>query len=753
MFGVPFGVVLNGHAERVWGHLVTPSYFSTFGVRPAIGRFFDAHPDGHSAVVSYRFWKEHLAADPRAVGDTLRINGQPITILGVASKDFIGAMPMTPADLFLPLPPDPAILPALAGNALENPQLAVLVTVGRLQPFVNRDSAEAELDALEWQFEQDTGDLDRNRPGRRITLADGGKCLPLREQDKPFFTSFFMIMAGLIMMIACANVANMMLARAASRRREIAVRLALGAGRGRIVRQLLTESLLLACAAGLAGAIASVWIMRAAGQIRMPTPVPWNYSFLQPDYRVFFLAFALSLATGLAFGLVPAFQATRADLTPALKEGGSVRVRRLRHLSLRNVLMVSQMAGSLTLLVILGFLAIGIQSTLGVQAGFNPANLYLISLDPTSDGYTAERSASFFPKLLDQVQALPSVKAASLSVTVPVAMVTSRVTISASESGATAARGLHRAIAHTVGKDYFVTTGIPILAGRPFRRQEETEDSGSVIVTEALVKDIWPAHDPLGRSLEISRGAEGTVVRILPSSYDYRPVAHTPESRTFEVIGVAGDVAEGLVAGKPQPAIYFPLRSSDYTQPAQQGITLIVRARPGVDAVALVRREIAAIDPTLTPFYAGSMAQHVDEFMSPLRGATWTYGFIGFFGLILSAVGLAGMTAHSVARRNHEIGIRLALGAGSGSVLGLIMREGARLIVAGPAIGMGGAWTASRGLAAMTTAVGQVASTSSSNPIVLYGAPILLASIALVACYIPARKSLGVDPAVTLRQE
>jgi len=172
-----------------------------------------------------------------------------------------------------------------------------------------------------------------------------------------------------------------------------------------------------------------------------------------------------------------------------------------------------------------------------------------------------------------------------------------------------------------------------------------------------------------------------------------------------------------------------------------------------VDAVALVRREISGIDSNVTPFYAGSMAQHVDEFMSPLRGATWTYGFMGFFGVILSAVGLAGMTAYAVARRNHEIGIRLALGAGSGSVLGLIMKEGARLIAVGTAIGMAGGWAASRGLAAMTTAVGQVASTSPSNPIVLYGAPLLLASVALLACYVPARKSLRVDLAVTLRQE
>jgi hypothetical protein len=304
-----------------------------------------------------------------------------------------------------------------------------------------------------------------------------------------------------------------------------------------------------------------------------------------------------------------------------------------------------------------------------------------------------------------------------------------------------------------VGKDYFATTDIPILAGRTFRLQDEAEDSTGVVVSEALVTQFWPGQDPLGRALEIANAEGDVIVRILPSSYDYRPAVHSRASRIFEVIGVTGNVSEGLVAAKPQPAIYFPLRPSDYAQPSQQGVTLIVRARPGVDAVALVRREIAAIDPNITPFYGGSMAQHIDEFMSPLRIATWTYGFIGFFGLILAAVGLAGMTAYSVARRNHEIGIRLALGARSGSVLGLMMREGARLIAAGTAIGMACAWAASRGLAAMTTTVGQVASTSPSNPFVLYGAPLLLASMALAACYVPARKSLRVDPVITLRQE
>jgi predicted permease len=745
---VPFGVALNGHTERVWGHLVTPTYFSTFGVTPAIGRFFTADPNSRVAVLSHRFWKEHFAAYPTIAGRTIRINGQPVTIVGVAAPDFLGAMPMTPADLFLPLPPDPSIEPALTAAALERSDLATVSVVARLQPWTTMTTAEAALDAVARQFERDTGNPNRDRPGRRITLVEGGKCLPLRKQDKPFFTTFFTVMAGLIMMIACANVANMMLARAASRRREIAVRLALGAGRSRIVRQLLTESVLVAGAAGIVGAIASAWLMRAAGELRMPLPIPVTYGFLQPDLRVLLLTLVLSLLTGVIFGLAPALQATRADLTPALKEGGNVRVRRRRRLSLRNVLMVSQMAGSLTLLVIVGYLSIGIQSKLGVQAGFNPDNLFLISLDPTKDGYTPERSAIFFPKLLDRVQALPSVTAASLSVSIPVSMGYDQVTFLVPGNK----RTVESAFRHIVGKDYFATTGIRILAGRAFHPGEETEGETSVIVSETLAKQFWQGQDPLGRTLEIAN-VNMLLAGILPSPSLYRPRTFVHGTKTFEVIGVVHDVAEGLVTNKPRPAIYFPVRPSDFAQPAQQGITLMVRTHPGIDAVSLVRREIDAIDTNITPFYAGTMMQHIDDFMSPLRAASWTYGVIGIFGLVLAAVGLAGMTAYSVASRQHEIGIRMALGAGHGRVLGLIMKEGTLLIAIGLAIGIAGAWAASRLLAAISAEVGQVASTGANDPLIVFGAPLLLATMALAACYVPARRSLRVDPVVTLRQE
>ncbi len=358
-------------------------------------------------VVSYRFWQEHLASDPSAIGRTFRVNSQPVTIVGVGPKEFLGASPLLfAADLWMPLSVGERVAPELSGNALERRDRRIFHVVGRLRPGITTSRVEAELDAAAQQIEQENGDPAGTQKGRRVLLVEGGKLLPLSKQDLPFFTSFFTVISGLILLIACANVGNMMLARAAGRRKEIAVRLALGAGRARIVRQLMTESMILVAGAAVPAFLASMWLMRLLSGVRMPLLIPVAYDF-QPDARVLLLTTLLTGATGLIFGLVPALQATGSGLTPALKEGGAVRLPGRHRFHLRNLLMVGQFAGSLTLLVILGLLSFGIQTTLGVQAGFNPKNLYLISLDPVRDGYSAPQAAAFLQKLLDRVKLLP----------------------------------------------------------------------------------------------------------------------------------------------------------------------------------------------------------------------------------------------------------------------------------------------------------------------------------------------------------
>jgi macrolide transport system ATP-binding/permease protein len=740
---VPFGVSLSGKTERTWGHLVTPSYFATLGVRPALGRVFDTtHEQSTDVVVSYRFWQNHLASDPTIIGKTLRINGHPCVVLGVGPKDFLGASPaMFAADLWMPLSTNAGIAPELAGNALERRDLTMFQITGRLKPGVSIERAEAELNAVAAREAQtEEFQSDRREQKRGVTLVSGGKMLPIRKQDLPFFKEFLMVMAGLVVLIACSNVANMMLARAAGRRREIAIRLAMGASRARLIRQLLTESMLVAAGAGMLGFLISVWLMRWASQMKMPYPIPISFD-MNPDVRVLLFTMALTVFTGLVFGLAPAIETTRTDLAPALKQGGIIQLPRQRRWSLRNGLVLCQMAASLTLLLLTGYMGLGIQSSLGLQQGFNPRNLSLIALDPIRDGYSGAQASAFFDKLLARLRRLPSITAACLTDTVPVAMSgNAGVTFSGEHKNAGSA------LRHTVGEGYFDTAGIPILLGREFRK----EDADAVIVSEDFVRKFWSGRNAVGQHIEIGNGEVSPALGALPGTFDLRPELLGKGRRTYEVVGVSQDVAEDFVAQKKHPVIYFPLSAADFARPSLRGITLMLRARPGVDAIGAARREIAAMDPALTPFHARSMLEQIDEFLSPLRAASWTYGMIGAFGLILASVGLAGVTAYSVSQRSREIGIRVALGAQNRDVLALVIKEGFVLVVVGSVVGLAAAWAGIRILSGLFFTV---ASVQSSDPLLLAGAPLLLAALAMLACYLPARRSTRIDPAAALRQE
>ena len=740
---VPFGVTLGERTAREWGQLVTPSYFATLGVHPAMGRFPSEDQPGGAVpvVVSYRFWQERLASDPSAIGRSLEVNSRPATVVAVGPKEFAGASPVLfAADLWVPLSAGDNVAPELADNTLERRDRTIFRVVGRLKQGVSMAGAEAALDATARQIERDNGDPNRDKPGRRVTLLDGGKLLPLRKQDLPFFTSFFIIMSSLVMLIACANVANMMLARAAGRRKEIALRLALGASRARIVRQLLTESLLVALGAAVPGILLSLWLLHLMAGVKMPVLVPVTFD-LHPDWRVVLSTIGFTGLTALLFGLAPAWQAAKVDLASGIRPARRWRV--------RNLLMVSQFAGSLTLLVILGLLSVGIQTTLGIQSGFHPRNLYLMSLDPIRDGDSPEQTTAFFERLLDRVQRLRTVSAACLTETVPVSIGSARMQVSAPGEGA---RETVTANRHVVGKDYFDTAGIPVVMGHAFRQEDQVNRTPSGVVSQEFAREFSRGGNLLGQQIEVGND-QVAVDRILPGSFDYRQGVPGSRGRIFTVVGVVGDVAEDLVAQKPHPVVYFPLRQADYARPPAQGITLMVRAAPGAGGIEAVRREIAAIDANIKPFNVRSMDDQIDQFMAPLRSATWTYRVIGIFGLLLSAVGLAGMTAYSVAQRTREIGIRMALGARRANVLRLVMKEGALLVAAGTAVGMACAWTGSRALAFMNSSVGKVTSGSASDPLVLFGAPLLLASLALLACYLPALQSMRIDPVEALREE
>ena len=759
---VPFGVSLDGRTHRIWGHLVTPSYFSTLGVLPFLGRLFTADEEqpgrAPTVAVSHRFWRNYLGADPAIVGKTLRVNGRPCSVVGVGPEGFEGASPMAyGSDLWLPLSVGDRVAPELAGDVLERHDRAIFHVVARLRSGVTPPQAETALDSIARRIEQEEGDADRHQKGRRVILLPGGKVMPVRKQDLPFLTSYFTLLGGMILLIASSNVANVMLARAADRRKEIAVRLALGAGRGRLVRQLLTESMLVAAAAGVLGFAMAVWVMRLASQLKLPYPMPLTLR-LEPDGRVLLFTIALTAFTGVAFGLLPALQATRADLTPALKEGGAVRLPRFRRLSLRNLLVFGQVAGSLALLLITGFLVIGHQRMTGTDVGFDSRRLFLISLDPVRDGYTGGQSAAFFEKLLDRLRGLRSVASVGLADSAPMTMVgkpTVTYTVSGPGPENTGGRVIHGARRYHVDRDFFDALGLPILRGRAFRKQDENAGAMAAIVSEKLVRECWNGEDPLGRRIEI--GDENVpVFRVggKPSPDDRGPHM-LGKPRVFEVVGVAPNIRDGItmVASEAPATIYLPLRLEDYGRASLQGMTLLVRGAPGSDAVDPVRREISAIDDRIAPFRVRGMADQIGEIMLPVRAALYTYGFIGVFGLILASVGLAGVTAYSVAQRRREIGIRMALGARGADVLRLVMKEGAILVGAGALAGIAAGHAGTRLLSVFMSQVARTAGASLSDPLVLAGAPILLVSLALVACYLPARKSTRIDPVIALRQE
>jgi predicted permease len=754
---VPFEISIGRQKDRKWGHVVTGSYFSTLGVSPELGRFFEKEDEATHApvvVISDRFWQDSLRSDPLAIGKMLQINGASFTVIGVGPKGFLGASPIIyGADLWAPVWVGGQIVPELGDNAIERPERAMFHVVGRMQPNVVVSEVESALDTVARQVERDYGDPKRNDKGRRVLLVAGGKQLPIREQDLPLFTEFFTVLGGMVLLIACSNLANMMLARATDRRKEIAVRLSLGASRARLIRQLLTESMLLAFGAGVAGFCLSVWLMRGASQLRIPYPMPVLLD-LTPDVSALAFTFGLVLFAGLALGLVPAWQSTRADVTPALKEGGTVQLRRFRKLNLRTVLVLSQVAGSLALLLLTGFLVLGNQTTLGLSVGFNPKNLYLMALDPIRDGYTGEQATVFFKNLLDRVKRLPAASAVCLTDTVPLAINgNARVTFSDARVADSSSRSIHNADKYVVGKDYFETLNIPVVLGRGFRAEDELEKATAVVVSEELVTRFWKGEEAIGRSIEVSKGAVDPGWGLWPGTFDHRTGPLADAQQVFQVVGVVKNVARGFGMEKPAPAVYFPLRPSDYTQPSFQGMTLIVRGALGVDAIAAVRREITSMDASVAPFNVRSMADQINQTLFAVRIEVWTYGVIGVFGVILSLVGLAGMTAYSVTQRFREIGIRMALGARKIDVLGLIMKQAAVLVGIGTVVGLAAAWAGMRTLAAVFSSVARSGGVTAYGPTLLIGAPILLALFALIACYLPARRSMHIDPAVTLRQE
>jgi putative ABC transport system permease protein len=704
---VPFAVNLTGagEPERLTGSLVTANYFRAFGVGPARGRVFGADEERSGpapvAVLSDGLWKRRFGGDPSVVGKTLTLDGKGVTVVGIAPPEF---QYPAGAEVWLPIDYDNPEMKARAAHFFR--------PIGLLKQGVTLEQARAETDLIARRLEEQYPESNA-----RWSL----NLVPLQEQVVGGFrTSLWVLLGavGFVLLIACANVSNLMLARAASRRRELALRTALGASRWRVVRQQLTESVLLGVAGGAVGLLLATWgvdVLAALGAGDIP-----RSREIGVDGRVLAFTAALSLLTGLAFGLLPALRASRPNLNEVLKDAGRGTSGPGRG-RVRAALVVAEIALALTLLAGAGLLVKSFVGLRRVNPGFDPANVLTLRIDlPRARYAKPEQAAAFFGELQRRVAGLPGVEAAGMVSELPLSGQPNDMYFSVAGRPTQTADEKVTADYRRVNHDYFRAMRIPVLRGRTFTEQEVTGDGKVVVINEALAREFFPDEDPLGQHLVINFGK--------------------PEE--FEIVGVVSDVRHRSLEGDVYQMMYVPtLRIG--------GTNLVVRTSSS-DPLALasaVRGEVAAVDRDQPISAVRTMEEVVSGSVAQQRFRTLLLAAFAAVALLLAGVGIYGVIAYSVTHRTHEIGIRMALGARAGDILKMVVGQGMVLALAGVAVGLLAALALTRVMSSLLFGV------SATDAWTFAAVSLLITAVALLACIVPARRATKVDPMVALRYE
>jgi predicted permease len=749
LLSVPFAVApgggRNARAERFYGHIVSPEYFATLGVTPAAGRFFSPETEKPGmapvVVVADRFWRSHLNSDPRAVGRAVRLNGQLATIVGIAPPDFLGMWPFNPADLFVPVTCGSALAPELAGDPLHTRDLEMFRMVLRLPHGVSITAAESALDATTLALDRQVPDADRDRDpkSRQLRLMPAGTFGLTTPEQRAFVYSFNLAMWALILSLVCANLANLLLARGSQRRREIALRLSMGASRARLVRQFLTESVLLSLAGGVAGIVAAYWVAHMMTALPLPSSGPLQADF-RPDFRILALTMAVSLVAGVACGLAPALASVRADIGLALKEGGQAGVppgsRGYRRFSLRNLFVVAQVAASLMLLLVTGFIVTGYGNVSRIDPGFDTNNLDFFSIDPVRDGYSTEEAETLFARLPEQLSRARGVRAVALAGSAPFGSLLvhpQHARLSALSRDGDGRPVWCQGFLERIGANYFATVGVPLVSGHEFdiRHQQSDAPPGTatpVVINQSAARALFGGENPIGRLIH-------------------------EDAASYTVVGVTHDVRSGWLPPVPFPTVFLPLTAGGMARSRTPSATMLVRVAGGTASLAAVRDEMASLHPDLTIFNVQTMRENLDRINAFAEWSTAVYFVLGLSSLFLACIGLGGVTAYTVAQRRKEIGIRMALGARGRQVQGLVMREGTALVLVGTVFGFGGAMALRRAFAALSETLAKGFAQPPLDRSLLAGAPLLLAGLALLACYLPARRATRIDPVAALREE
>ena len=703
----------GGSNDRVQGHVVTQNYFSVVGIDVARGRVF-APDDEDVVVVSHGLWQRLLAGREDVLGRRITINGRPSVVIGVAPPGFTGLLRGLPADLWLPLEGQPQHARRLTDRGSR-----WLTAVGRLANGVELVRAQAAFNVIANQlhraYPQEWTDL--KAEGRRITLQPANESLLFVERkDVVQFMAALMAVVGIVLLLACVNVSNLLLARASVRSREMAIRLSVGAGRARVLRQLLTENMLLAGLAGLAGA--AVALAATGLLVRMPPPLPLRISLdLSPDVRVLGFTAVVSVLTAVLIGLLPALRMTRPDLTTALKTGQpDARAGRLRLRSLGNGLVAVQVALSVILVIGAGLSVLSLTRASAVDVGFVPRNVVIASLSTGRQGYDEARARSFFEQLTARLESLPGVHSAALAEIVPLGFSGQRTRIGLQDYTPRSGEDMEINF-NIVGPRYFETMRIPVVQGREFDATDRVGAPGAAIVNEALVRRYWPDGVALGK--QIRRGSD-----------------------TFTVVGVSADGKYRSLSEPPLPYFYLSLG-----QRQERDLSLHVRTDGEPAALArAIRATVRELDPDLPLTDVRTLEDHLGLMLMPLHAAATLLGAFGALALALAVVGIYSVMAYTVSQRTREVGIRMALGARVGDVLTLVLRQGLVLIALGLLGGGAAAAVVSRFAASLFHDV------NPTDPVTFAGALGLLGVAGLLAAFIPAVRAARIHPSEALRQ-
>jgi macrolide transport system ATP-binding/permease protein len=707
----------NDNNERVWGTMASANYFDVLGVPPLLGRGFlpeeDQTPKSHPVVVlSYGCWQKRFASDPTIVGRTVLVNNVPFTVVGVARKGFIGTEVAYSPEFWTPMMMGPVIEPG--SNWLENRDSDNSFVVGRLKPGITKAQAEASLRALTFEMGKEHP---TENAGRGIELIPPGLFIPDIRNGVFAFTAVLGAVGFLVLLLACVNLANLLLARATERRKEIAIRLAVGASRRRLIRQLMTESVMLSLAGGIFGVLVAAAINRVVQRVDFPIDIALVFD-LRIDWRVLSFTLGLSVLTGMLFSLIPALQSSKPQLVPALKDETSMAG--FRRSRLRNILVVAQITLSLVLLISAGLIVRSLQEAQRMRPGFNPENAVAFSFDVGLQGYDETKGRALQKQALERIRTLPGIEAAALVDNIPLSLNYNSSTIYLEGQPPTPASQLPLAIPSSVSPDYFRTMGISF-RGRDFTDQEEKVENRVAIVNETFAKKFFPGQDPVGKRFNFS-GAD-------------KPF--------WEIIGVCGDGKYNSLGEEPKAALFRP-QWRDYST----AVSMVARTKGDPKTVlAAMQREMRNLDPTLPLYGLKTLKDHMKIPLFPAKIAAGALGSFGVLALVLAAVGIYGVMSYVVAGRTREIGLRMALGAQTGNVRSLILRQGMSLALIGATIGLAIAFGATRLLKSVLYGV------DAMDPTTFIGVTLLLATVALLACWIPARRASRVDPMVALRAE